>query len=256
MAIVTFISDFGWSDPYVASVKAKLLSLNKNLQIIDISHEITHYNIMHGAYVLKNVFRDFPIGTVHLAAVNVPIKGQERMIAVKLEEHYFVGFDNGFFSLISEKKPSAIIELRKDISFSPLFPERSILANAVVSLASGISIYNLGIERTDIHTLLEVQLKIKENQIWGTIIHVDSYGNAITNITRKVFEEVGQGRLFEILFFREKITRLSENYFDQGEAEYVAVLNSYDYLEIALCNDKASELLGLHLNTNIQVRFL
>jgi S-adenosylmethionine hydrolase len=256
MAIVTFISDFGWKDPYVASVKAKLLSLNKNLQIIDLSHEITHYDIMHGAYVLKNVFRDFPIGTVHLAAVNVPIKGKERMIAIKLEEHYFVGFDNGFFSLLSDKKPSAIIELRKEVNFSPLFPERSILANAVVSLASGISIYNLGIESNEIQTLNEIQLKIKENQIWGNVIHIDAYGNAITNITRKVFDEVGQGRTFEILFFREVITRLSENYFDRGEAEYVAVLNSYDYLEIALCNDKASDLLGLKMGTSIQVRFL
>ena len=81
MAIITFMSDFGWKDPYVAAIKAKILSVSHNTTIVDITHEIEHFNIPHAAYVTKSIFKDFPIGTVHLVCVNTPVEGDEKLVA-------------------------------------------------------------------------------------------------------------------------------------------------------------------------------
>ena len=184
MAIITFLSDFGQRDSYVAAVKAKIYSINPNINIVDISHDISHFNIAHAAFVLRSVFRDFPKGTVHLISVNAPNKEKEKLVAVKLEEHYFVGIDNGLFSLLSEKSPSVIVELTKDAAYHNAFPEKTILSSTAVSLASGISIYNVGKQVTNIKEMLNRQLRVTKSQIFGHVIHIDHYGNAITNISQ------------------------------------------------------------------------
>src|SRR6478735_8099236 len=130
MAIITFMSDFGERDHYVAAVKARIYNLNHNVKIVDITHNIDLFNIPHAAFVLGSVFRDFPKGTVHLVSVNSPNREKDRMIAIKLEEHYFVGSDTGIFSLLSDKEPMVVVELRPDYSnYSAVFPDRSLLAN-------------------------------------------------------------------------------------------------------------------------------
>jgi S-adenosylmethionine hydrolase len=256
MAIITFMSDFGWRDPYVASIKAKILSLNHNIHIIDISHEIEHFNIPHAAYVMRNVFRDFPKGTVHLVCVNTPMTGREKMVALKLEEHYFVGMDTGFFSLLSDKLPSVIVELRKDDKYAAVFPERSTLATSAVSLASGSSIYNMGIELTELGSMMLPQVKITKNQIWGRVIHIDHYGNLITNITLDMFDKVHDARSYTVMFSREQLEIISNTYNSVESGECVAVFNSSGNLEIAICHGNASELLGLQYDSQIQIRFV
>lgn len=256
MAIITFMSDFGWRDPYVASIKAKILSLNHTMQIIDISHEIEHFNIPHAAYVMRNVFRDFPKGTVHLVCVNTPMSGKEKMVALKLEEHYFVGMDTGFFSLLSDKAPSVMIELRKDDKYAPVFPERSTLATSAVSLASGSSIYNMGIELKELGSMMLPQVKVTKNQIWGKVIHIDHYGNLITNITKEMFDKVHGARSYTVMFSREQLETISTTYNSVESGECVAVFNSSGNLEIAICHGNAAELLGLQYDSQVQIRFV
>src|SRR5690606_41602798 len=111
MAIITFISDFGYSDHYVAAVKGKILKENPNQQIIDISHSIEHFDIAHGSYVLKMAFKDFPENSVHLVAVDSNGGPGEKIVALKLENHFFVGVDNGLFGLISDAEPLEIVYL-------------------------------------------------------------------------------------------------------------------------------------------------
>jgi S-adenosylmethionine hydrolase len=255
MAIITFMSDFGWRDPYVASVKAKILSVNHTMQIVDITHEIEHFNIPHAAYVMRNVFRDFPKGTVHLVCVNMPVSGKEKLVAIKLEEHYFVGVDNGFFSLLSDKQPNVMVELRKDDKFSPVFPEKSLLANTAVALASGSSIYNMGIELTGLTNMLLQQVKITRNQIWGKVIHIDGYGNLVTNITRDMFHQVYDNRPYSIMFSRESVESISDSYNKVESGECVVLFNSSGNMEIAICHGNACELLGLQYDSQVQVRF-
>ncbi len=250
------MSDFGWRDPYVAAVKAKILSITHNATIVDITHEIEHFNVPHAAYVLRNVFRDFPIGTVHLVCVNTPLSGEEKLVATKLEEHYFVGVDNGFFSLLSDKAPTVVVELRKDEKYNPIFPEKSVLANAAVSLANGIPIYNLGVQLGGLHPMMLPQIRANKQQLWGTVVHVDDYGNVITNISRDHIEKYREGRSFVISFAREQLETVHESYTGVDSGDCVAVFNSSGWLEIAICNGNAAQMLGLRYESPILIKFI
>jgi S-adenosylmethionine hydrolase len=259
MAIITFMSDFGHRDHYVAAVKAKILSFSHNLKIVDITHDIESFNIMHGAYVLRSVFRDFPKGTVHLISVNNPTGKEGKLIAMKLEEHFFVGSDNGLFSLLSEKKPTAIVELKKDVAnnnYHTTFPEKTTLAAAAASLANEVSIYNLGPSITEFRTMLHRQLRTGKNQIFGCVIHVDSFGNLVTNISKEVFYQLCENRRFEISFSREQIDFVSESYHDVDSGDCLAVFNSNNMLEIAIREGNASQLLGMDFESPVNITFL
>ncbi len=255
MAIITFMSDFGHRDHYVAAVKSKIYSNNPNINIVDISHQIEQFNIPHAAYVLRSVYKDFPKGTVHLVSVNSPNNAQDKLLAVKFEEHYFVGVDNGLFSLISDKPIMPIaVELNRD-NMADIFPERSVLANAAVSLASGMQIYNLGIQVPSIKQMLNRQTRITKNMIAGQVIHVDIYGNLITNITLDTFLKTCGERSFEIIFARESLDKISLTYDHTDHGDVLALFNTNNLLELAISLGNASELLGMAYDSPVRVAF-
>jgi S-adenosyl-L-methionine hydrolase (adenosine-forming) len=256
MAIITFMSDFGHRDSYVAAVKAKIYSINPNINIVDLSHEIEHFNLAHAAFVLRSVFRDFPKGTVHLVSVHAPQHGKDRMIAMKVEEHYFVGIDNGLFSLVTDKQPTAIVELIKDAAFQSTFPEKTVLSSTAVSLASGISIYNVGKQITEFKQMLNRMPRVTKEGIYGSVIHIDNYGNLITNISKEVFDKVRKERNYAVSFAREMIDTISESYESKENADCVVVFNSFGLLEIAISQGSASGLLGLGYDSQVKVNFV
>ena len=256
MAIITFMSDFGQRDHYVAAVKAKILSINPNLNIVDITHHIEHFNIAHAAFVLKSVFKDFPKGTVHLVSVNSPTMDKDKMVAAKIEDHYFVGIDNGLFSLLSDNQsPIIVVELSRDSS-SSVFAEKSVLAGAAVSLASGVAIYNLGKQLLQVKQMLNRQLRITKHQISGHVIHVDNYGNLITNISFETFEKAKEDRKYTFSFAREIIDTLSTSYDSTDNGDCIVLFNSNGFLEVAICQGNASELLGLSYDSPVNVFFV
>ncbi len=255
MAIITFMSDFGHRDHYVAAVKSKIYSINPNINIVDICHQIEQFNIPHAAYVLRSVYKDFPKGTVHLVSVNAPNNAQDKLLAVKFEEHYFVGVDNGLFSLLSDKPIMPIaVELNRD-AMANIFPERTALATAAVSLASGMQIYNLGIQVPAIKQMLNRQIRITKNMIAGQVVHVDSYGNLITNITVEAFDKACAGRSFEIIFGRESLEKISISYDQTENGDVLAVFNSNHLLELAISLGNASELLGMAYDSPVRIMF-
>lgn len=249
------MSDFGHRDSYVAAVKAKLLSLNPSIPIIDISHEIEPYNIAHAAFVLKSVFKDFPEGTVHLTAVNSHSTQEENFIAIKLEGHYFIGADNGLFSLLSDKTPDQIIELPKNNGFFPSFPEKTLLAYAAVALASGKPAEELGKPAAQVRQMLNRQVRIAKNMIAGHVVHIDHYGNLICNVSKELFEQHRNNRLFTISFAKEHFDSLAETYKSGDHGDCIVFFNSYHLLEIAICQGNASELLGLTYDSPVTIHF-
>jgi len=255
MAIITFTSDFGFRDHYVAAVKAKIFQFNPSIKVVDISHEIDHFNIAHGAFVLGSVFRDFPKGTVHLVAINTQSKNKDRLVAVKMEEHFFVGADNGIFSLISEKMP-IVVELIYDKTNITSFPERNILANTAVALASGASLYDQGKQLQEgLNKKLNRQTRVTKNKIEGHVAHKDIYGNLITNIDLDTFLSVRQDRKFYVNFGRESVERIYDTYSKVDEGDCIAIFNSMNLLEIAIVNGNGSELLGLDYDSPISIEF-
>lgn len=258
MAIVTFISDFGVNDFYTAAVKAKIYSISQNLKIVDITHSLSKHNIPQAAFILKSVYKDFPKGTVHLVCVG-RCSADDKILALKLDEHYFVGADNGLFSLINDRPYTAIVELKKDIAnhnYIYSFPEKTTFANAAAALANGMNIYNLGPQVSEIKTFLNRQPRPGKTMIEGYVIHVDSYGNIITNITREMFEQNLENRRFEIFLRKEKIEKISRDYYDSELNELLALFNSQDLLEIAICEGSASELFAIDIGHSIFIKFL
>ena len=255
MAIVTLLTDSGESDHYVAAIKARILSINPGIRVEDISHKIKPSDIAHAAFVLKAVFRDFPKGTVHLVGVDSTGSRGDSFIAIQLEDHFFVGCDNGLFGLISEKSHQQLVELNAINVINTTFPERDIFAPTAVKLASGVSITNLGKPMPSYKKMTDRQVKATKKQITGTIIRVDGMGNLITNIPKDAFDVLSQGKVFTIQFGGEKFRRIHTAYNQAELGECFIVFNSLGLLEIGINHGNASELLGLGYDSVVNITF-
>lgn len=255
MAIITFMSDFGMSDHYVSAVKAKILSINPGLRIIDISHDIEPFNLAHAAYVLKSVFRDFPKGTVHLVSVNSHAGKISRYLALKLEDHFFVGSDNGIFSLISEQEPGMIAELLNNMDTNASFPTKNIMAKAAAMLASGSAINDVGTYTKDLFQRVDRKFRATKKQISGNVIRVDHYGNLITNIEKEVYNILSKDRKCTIQFGRENTNKINFNYNEVDDGDCFVVFNDLGLLEIGINKGNASNLLGLKYDSPVSIIF-
>lgn len=258
MAVITFMSDFGIEDHYVAAVKAVIISHNPSIPIIDISHQITPGDIGQAAYLLKSVFREFPKGTVHLCGIDNVARERTRLLAMKVEDHFFVGSDSGVFSLISEDRPTACIDLNAINPVNSTFPTKEILAPAAAGLASGKNIHEMGPAVDTIMELFARKLKVTKREIAGNVIRVDQYGNLITNIEKKEFDiiqKLNNNAAFEITIGRETVSRINENYFEVESGDCFVFFNSIGLLQIGINKGNAAELLGLKLDTPIVISF-
>lgn len=255
MAIVTLLTDSGESDHYVAAVKARIISVNPGLRIEDISHKIKPFDIGHAAFVLRSVFRDFPKGTVHLVGVDSGGQRGDAMIALQLEDHFFVGCDNGLFGLISEKAHQQLAELNSINPIVSSFPERDIFAPAAAKLASGVSITTLGKPMPAFRKMIDRQIKATKKQITGTVIRVDEMGNLITNIPQNVFELLSANKNYTIQFGGEKFKRVYGHYNQADQGECFIIFNSLGLMEIGIFKGNASELLGLAYDSTVNIFF-
>jgi S-adenosyl-L-methionine hydrolase (adenosine-forming) len=255
MAIVTLLTDSGETDHYVAAIKAKILATNPGIKIVDITHHIGPCNIAHAAFVLRSVFRDFPKGTVHLAGVHSAGEKGDGSIALQLEDHFFVGADNGLFGLISEKQHQTLVELNSINEIQSSFPEKDILAKAAAKLASGVAITDLGKPLSTFKKMIDRQVKATKKQITGHVIHVDNFGNLITNIPKEAFNVLSQNKGFTVQFGGEKFKRIHTQYNQADEGECFILFNSLGLLEIGIYKGNASELLGLFYDSMVSILF-
>jgi len=250
MAIITFTSDFGQTDHYVAAVKAKILSINPNLNIVDISHQIEQGDLAHAAFVLKSVYKDFPKGTVHLAAIG---SAKSKFVGVKILDHYFLGHDNGLFGLIADQELADAVDLNSISKISSQFPARDILASAAAKLASGTGFKDLGPSMPEFKMMIPRRVKATKSQISGHVIRVDNYGNLISNIEEETFYFLTKDKKFSISFGRERAFQ-SNGYYDSVESgECFLLFNSLGLLEIGINRGNAAQLLGLEFDSPVIV---
>lgn len=255
MSLITFLSDFGTTDHYVAAVKASIVSQRPDQIIVDLSHDIRPFDIAHAAHVLSNVYRDFPENTVHLVAVDA-MKQKSSPIALELDDHFFVGFDSGLFSLLSHKKPTTISVLHSNGSS---FPAKDVLASAALALARGEKIEQIGESADSMVELFQRQLKMTKREIAGNVVAVDHYGNLITNIQKSEFEKIleinGQGTKYSIRLGRELFDQIHGYYTDVESGDCFIIFNSTGTLQIGINKGDASELLGLRIDAPIVIEF-
>jgi len=255
MAIVTLLTDSGESDHYVAAVKARIISINPGVRIEDISHSVKPSDLAHAAFILRAIFRDFPKGTVHLVGVDSTGNRGDVSVALQLEDHFFVGCDNGLFGLITDKTHQQLVELNSINPVTTTFPERDIFAPAAAKLASGVSITTLGKPMQSFKRMIDRQVKATKKQITGTVIRVDGVGNLITNIPRDTFEILSQGKAYTIQFGGEKFRRIHTQYNQAEQGECFIVFNSLGLLEVGIYKGNASELLGLEYDSTVNIIF-
>ena len=257
MGIITLTTDLGHTDFYQAALKGSLLSLYPTVNIIDISHEIPSFDIQQAAFILKNAYKYFPEKTVHLIGIDSVYNKDTRYLAIKHNGYYFVGTDNGIFSLLFDDTPEEIVELTvmQDLKFLH-FPLTDIFAKAAVYLAKGGKLSDIGSPIQEIKKRVVIQPIIDKNTIRGSVIYVDGFQNVITNITRELFTEVQDNRTFTLHFKRnETIKQLSWHYNEVAEGEKLCLFGISNHLEIAINKGNARGLLGLQMGDIVRVNF-
>ncbi len=256
MPIITLISDWGLKDHYSGAVKGAILAKMPEATIVDISHSIPSFEIEQAAFVIRNSYRYFPEGTVHIIGVNTEESDTNPHTAVEVDGQFFIGTDNGIFSLIFDKPPDKIVELtiiQDSDSFT--FSTLDRFVKAAVHLAQGKKIEELGAVKDKIIEKILLKPVVNDNVIKGHVIYIDSYENIITNIKEPLFIEVCNGRKFGIFFRTYEINKISRSYTDVPVGEILALFDSNGYLEIAMNQGNASGLLGMDYKDLVRIEF-
>jgi len=255
MAIVTLTSDWNNDDYYTGAVQGKILTRCPGTVFVTVTNQVPAFNISLAAFLLRNVAPGFPQGTIHLIAVNNEMKDRNPCIGVKLNNQYYIGYDNGIFGLLAEEVPQEVVLLKYENPGS--FPELSVLAEAACDLIQSGKLSTLGSKYDKLYRQIAMLPAIDESVITGSIIYIDSYRNAFTNINRELFERIGRGRSFELLIQSNhyRINRINSWYSETSSGEILALFNSLDLLEIAINGGNAAELLNLSLNSTVRIKF-
>ena len=257
MAIITLTTDLGDKDIYQAALKGSILKLLPTATIVDITHSVAAFNVQQAAFILKNSYYYFPEGTVHLIGIDTVFNEQTSYLAVEYKKHYFIGADNGIFSLMFNEMPDDMVELNimQDLKFLH-FPLADIFVKAAVHMANGGKLSEIGMPVSSVEKKMNLQPVIEKNLIKGVVIYIDSFQNVITNITKEFFNSIQQGRQFTLYFKRnETITHLSWHYNEVPEGEKLCLFGISDHLEIAINKGNASGLLGLNLGDSVLIDF-
>ncbi|MCE3281223.1 MAG: SAM-dependent chlorinase/fluorinase [Bacteroidetes bacterium] len=255
MAIITLTTDFGLKDHYVSAIKGAILTWFPSAVIIDISHQIEKYNLLDASFILKESYPNFPKGTIHLIGINTEFSTSGGYVMVKQNDHFFIGADNGIFSLLFEEMPQKIREITLAENEKLSFPARDIFAKTACDLAKGGDFNSIGKPKESLLQRIPFRATSMGDNIRGSFVYIDSYDNVTSNIDKRLFEQVGKGRAFIIELARHTIERISKEYSEVPEGEVLAIFNSSDYLEIAMRNGKAGSLLNLKINDSITIRF-
>ncbi|HMM12229.1 MAG TPA: SAM-dependent chlorinase/fluorinase [Bacteroidales bacterium] len=257
MSIITLTSDWGTSDFYLAAVKGTILSSLPEVTIVDVSHHIRSFDLESAAFTLRNCFRSFPRGTVHIVAINTEESINHPHVVMKFEGHYFIGADNGVFSMIfGDAQPEEVVEINvlQDSGYFT-FSTRDRFAKVAVLLLKNTPLAELGVPRQSITRKFLFEPVVSGNVIRGQVTHIDAYENAITNISSQLFKREQRNRKFEIYFAGYRITKIDKGYQDVGVADLVAIFGTHGMLEIAINQGKAASLCGLERTTQVTVTF-
>ncbi len=244
--VITLLTDFGTRDPFVAEMKAVILSICPEATIVDISHDVEKFNIRHGAFVLACAYRYFPKRTIHVVVVDPGVGTERRPIVIKTRNYYFIGPDNGVLLLAADEDGIEEVREIKNPRYmlpqiSTTFHGRDIFAPAAAYIARGVPLRDLGpeLKPNQLNRPKFSTVEIRGNAIEGEVLHIDSFGNVITNIKAHHLDEIGirygmrllvklpdLGIELEVPFVK------SYGYVDVGKE--LSLIDSHDFLELAI----------------------
>jgi S-adenosylmethionine hydrolase len=276
MAIITLTTDFGEKDHFAGAIKGAIYSQLSEVRIVDISHSVSPFNILEAAYIILNAYSSFPKGTIHIIGIDSELNPENKHIAMKLDDHYFICANNGIMSMIcAEIAPEKIVEINIHDKIETSFSVLDVFVKVACHIARGGTLEIIGKVINSIKPIknLEPFVNDEKNQIIGTVIYIDNYGNVVTNIKKRFFETVQKTRAFEISARNHKFNKIYKKYSDivdfsqeeskrNDEGKGLVVFNSSGYLEIAVYKSNcdtvgsASTLMGLKTMDTVTVNFL
>lgn len=257
MAVITLLTDWGYSDPYVASLKGAILSQYPEVTVVDISHSIQRDNILHASFTLRNSWKTFPEGTVHLCGMNALTRSPV-LLTAKHEKHFFVGADDGLFPLVFKGHPEEwyyVLSSRKEKVISGT---RTLAAIAAFLSKTG-KIEEVGTPvDSNYHRILLPEASQEGPVIRGMIAHIDVFGNLITNISREFYKIHSKGRKFTAHSknSRYQINAIMKSPYDVESGEVAAYFNDYGLMEIAINKGSAQQLLGMKYGDPVVIEFI
>jgi S-adenosylmethionine hydrolase len=255
--IITLTTDFGTQDHYVSVMKAVMLGIAPTAQFIDISHHIPPQDIMAGAWVIRNSAFEFPKGSVHLVVVDPGVGTDRNPIALKIKDQYFVGPDNGIFSLITNEFKFKAYNLNKSEYWrkdrSRTFHGRDIFSPVAAHLSEGVDLKDLGDpikELVSYHWAVPIGDK---DGVQGWVMHIDRFGNLITNISEQLLEDTAGRRKVRVYVGNTIIDHMVNTFGDVEPGEPAAFIGSSGMLEVGINKGNAAEMLGVDKGAQISL---
>ena len=275
MSIITLITDFGNKDHFVAKIKGDIYSSFEKAKIVDISNNVSPFNIMEAAYILENTYISFPENSVHIIDVDSEKTIEKKHIVVYLDNHFFISADNGILSILCQNiNPEKIFEITIHNESNQIDSSSKIFSEVACHLAKGGKPELIGKEITEIKSVKNLKPFVNEDQsqIVSSVIYIDNFGNVVTNLERNVFEEIRKGRSFEISVRNYKFKKIYNKYTDivnynvplnqrNDEGKGMVVFNSSDFLQISIYRSNpqnvgtASSLMGLKIYDSVTISF-
>ena len=264
LTVITLLSDFGLKDPYVAAMKAVILSICPEARIVDISHEIKKFNIRMGAFVLASATPYFPANTIHVAIVDPGVGTKRRPIIVETKRSFYVGPDNGVLMISAYKESIRHVYHVNNPQYmlskvSRTFHGRDIFAPAAAHLAKGCTPSDFGPEIHDYVFPKFTKPHVRKDKLLGEILYTDDFGNLVTNIAMKDLEKMGasEGSTLHVELKRKSLElKLCSAYGEVSSKKPLAIIGSSDFLEISVNQGDASKKFKAKIGDRILVCLL
>lgn len=281
MSIITLTTDYGLKDHFVGALKGKIISEYTDATIIDISHNIDPFNIAEASYIVGASYKNFPKGTVHLIGVDIELSAENQHIAMQWNDHFFICADNGVLGMLTQNiLPEKLVTINIHDRLPVDATDLDVFVTVAIHIAKGGLLNVIGKEIKNIKHLTELQPTVADdkNSIKGHVVYIDHFGNAVTNISKKLFLETAKGRDYEIPIGQRigmkksnpikniwakysEIIKVNNTSIKDNEGNKLAIFNEAGFLEIAIFRSNptsvgsASSLLGLGYRDSIVINF-
>ena len=275
MSIITLTTDYGNKDYSVSELKAKIYNEITDVRIVDISHNISPFNLTEAAYIIKSAYRHFPKGSIHIIGIESDLTPENAHIAMKFDDNYFIGADNGIFSMIiGDFKADSIVEINIHKNYNNTITANDVFVKIATHISREGKLEIIGKKIDSIKEIKDIKPVVSNdnNQIIGSVIYIDNYGNVVTNITQNIFDKIAKSRPFTIYARNVKFDKIFNNYSDaidysvpkdkrEEDGKKIALFNNLGYLELSIYKSNpstvgsASTLFGLGYRDQISVHF-
>ena len=275
MSIITLTTDYGNKDYSVSELKAKIYNEITDVRIVDISHNISPFNLTEAAYIIKSAYRHFPKGSIHIIGIESDLTPENAHIAMKFDDNYFIGADNGIFSMIiGDFKADSIVEINIHKNYNNTITANDVFVKIATHISRDGKLEVIGKKIDLIKEIKDIKPVVSNdnNQIIGSVIYIDNYGNVVTNITQNIFDKIAKSRPFTIYARNVKFDKIFNNYSDaidysvpkdkrEEDGKKIALFNNLGYLELSIYKSNpstvgsASTLFGLGYRDQISIHF-